>query len=401
MRQAIVLCLLVLIVRNEALIPPLCVTSTTNRPPENSDIIVTCGTNHMSLAIYLCPIYQALYNESLMAINGQFDTPECLGDSDWDSVPPILKFSVLLNTSSVSACGIDMQITDEVGTGQFSDFSNVQRASVFGNITSKDTTLGLITYRPQILYKFSCVYPLQYLLNNTEVAVSGVNIAINSNNGSFEFALLMKLYLDEAHAVNFFSPPEGTKIKTKIYVAVTATNLTDRFHVLLDRCFATPEPNPNSDHFHDLIVGCPKDKYTVMRTNGESQNASFFFETFRFKMHDDLSVSTFYLHCVTRLCEVGTCDSLKPNCSQTEKRRKREAQDEPTTATVTSTVIRVSRDTNGEPQTFSASYGASPESGYSSPVVALIVCLVILSIFFFAMSAYFMYYIRGGKLIVP
>lgn len=57
------------------------------------------------------------------------------------------------------------------GTGQFSDFSNVQYVNVSGALNSIDTSTGMITYSPQILYKFSCLYPMQYLLNNTEMAV--------------------------------------------------------------------------------------------------------------------------------------------------------------------------------------------------------------------------------------
>ncbi|MEQ2208862.1 hypothetical protein XENOCAPTIV_017767 [Xenoophorus captivus] len=58
-----------------------------------------------------------------------------------------------------------------VGTGQFSDFSNVQFVNISGSIMSVDPAAGMITYRPQILYMFSCKYPLQYLINNTQLSV--------------------------------------------------------------------------------------------------------------------------------------------------------------------------------------------------------------------------------------
>lgn len=38
-------------------------------------------------------------------------------------------------------------------------------------VTSMDPSSGTITYRPQIQYMFSCLYPMQYLLNNTELGV--------------------------------------------------------------------------------------------------------------------------------------------------------------------------------------------------------------------------------------
>ncbi|XP_034556623.1 zona pellucida-like domain-containing protein 1 isoform X2 [Notolabrus celidotus] len=400
MRLVILLCLLVLIVRTEAQIPDPCITSDTNRAPENSDIFVTCGSDHMDLAIYICPMYQALYNESLMALNSQYDTPECYGTADWTVDPPVLRFSFPLNTSAVSSCGNNMKITNELGTGAFADFSNVQFANISGIVTSRDPSLGMITYRPQILYKFSCLYPMQYLLNNTQLAVSGVNLAINDNNGSFISTLGMKLFEDENQQTPLSVPASGLNLKTKIYVSVKATNLTERFNVLLDRCYATTIPFPMSNRSYDLFVGCNRDEQTQVILNGVSQIASFSFEAFRFVEHRNLTVSTFYVHCVTRLCDVSSCVALKPDCSQSGKRRKREAEDVSDSTTVSSTAIRVGKISNGDAQTFSASYGTSPESGYSSPVVAVIVCIVILSILFVAMAAYFMFYIRRRKPII-
>lgn len=63
------------------------------------------------------------------------------------------------------------QTINQAGTGQFADFSNVQYVNISGVVNSVDPSSGMITYSPQVLYKFSCLYPMQYLLNNTELAV--------------------------------------------------------------------------------------------------------------------------------------------------------------------------------------------------------------------------------------
>uniref|UniRef100_UPI0037E92221 zona pellucida-like domain-containing protein 1 n=1 Tax=Semicossyphus pulcher TaxID=241346 RepID=UPI0037E92221 len=396
----LLLCQLVLILQTEAQIPDACITSTTNRPPENSDINVTCGTQYMHLSIYLCPIYQALYNESLMVLNHQLNTPECFGTADWAVDPPVLRFRFPLNTSAVAACNNDFKIISQVGSGVFSQFSNVQYVNISGNINSLDPSLGLITYRSQILYKFSCLYPMQYLLNNTEVAVSGVNLAIRDNNGSFVSTLSLELYEDQQYKQILTVPTTGLKLKTKIYVAVKATNLTDSFNVLLDRCYASTSPYPTLNTFYDLFVGCNRDAQTQVMVNGLYQYAHFSFEAFRFVEHKNLTISTFYLHCITRLCERSTCKTLLPDCSFDGKRRKREIDHVSGNATVSSMAIFVNRNINGDAQTFSASYGSSPESNYSSPVVAVIVCIVILAIIFVAMAAYFVFYIRRRKPIV-
>ncbi|XP_070762557.1 zona pellucida-like domain-containing protein 1 [Enoplosus armatus] len=394
---AILVCQLGLILRTEAQIPDACIVSDTNRPPENSDITVVCGTEHMDLSIYLCPVYQALYNETLMVLNNQFNTPECFGAADWSVDPPVLKFRFPINDSSVSSCNNNFQITSQVGSGDFSDFSNVQYVNISGTVTSIDPSAGMITYRPQILYKFSCLYPMQYLLNNTELGVSGVNLAIRDNNGSFISTLSMQLYKDEQYKEMLTIPQTGLNLKTKIYVAVKATNLTERFNVLLDRCYATTSPYPMLKTYYDLFVGCTRDAQTKVELNGESQKAHFSFEAFRFVEHKNQTISTFYLHCITRLCEVSSCSRLLPDCGS--GRRKREAEEVLANATVTSPAIVVGKQSSVEAQTFSASYDM-PSENYSSPVVAVIVCIVILAILLVAMAVYFALYIRRRKPII-
>uniref|UniRef100_A0A667XDU5 Si:dkey-4p15.5 n=1 Tax=Myripristis murdjan TaxID=586833 RepID=A0A667XDU5_9TELE len=272
----------------------------------NSDINVTCGTDHMQMTIYLCPVYHANYNESLMAMNGVFDKPECFGVPDWNADPPLLTFNFSITEQETEF--LFLQVTNEVGTGIFADFSNVQHVNISGTLNSLDPSAGTITYRPQVMYMFSCKYPMQYVVNNTELGV----LAIKDNNGTFISTLSMHLYGDSDYTEALFVPESGLNLKTKIFVAVKATNLTDKFHVLLDRCYATTLPFPTNSTYYDLFVGCTRDPQTVMEMNGEDQKAHFSFEAFRFVSHKNMTVSTFYLHCITRLCEVSRCATLKP-----------------------------------------------------------------------------------------
>ncbi|XP_038817679.1 zona pellucida-like domain-containing protein 1 [Salvelinus namaycush] len=258
----LLVCQLCLFLRSEAQTPStFCNMHSTFRPPVNSDITVTCGT----------------------------------------------------------------EITNEVGTGLFSDFSNVQFVNISGTINSLDTSASIVTYRRQIIYMFSCRYPLQYLVNSSKVTVSGVSLAVRDNDGSFVSTLSMWLYSDTDYTQQLIVPENGINLKTRIFVGVKATSLTERFHVLLDRCYATTSPVPNNSTYYDLFVGCTRDRKTRVELNGASQNAHFSFEAFRFIEHKNMTISTFYLHCVTRLCEVSSCSSLLPNCSGSS-RRKREAQ---------------------------------------------------------------------------
>lgn len=47
-----------------------------------------------------------------------------------------------------------------------------------------------------------------------------------------------------------------------------------------------------------------------MGVNGEEQTARFSFETFRFIQGMDETISTYYVHCATRLCVSSFCPTL-------------------------------------------------------------------------------------------
>ncbi|XP_014829671.1 PREDICTED: zona pellucida-like domain-containing protein 1 isoform X1 [Poecilia mexicana] len=366
-----------LFLQADAQIPVECLTSSTLRVPENTDINVTCGTQYMDLRIYICPIYNAQYNESLMVLNNQFKNPKCYGKADWTVNPPVLKFRFPINETSISDCGNNFQITSQVGTGEFADFSNVEFVNISGMVMSVDPSAGMITYRPQIHYIFSCKYPMQYLLNNTQLSVSGVNVAIRDNNGSFISTLSMELYQDARYQNLLTIPPTGLNLKTKIYVSVKATNLTEKFNLLLDRCYTTTGPYPMQTQYYDLFVGCTRDPQTKVEENGVSQKAHFSFEAFRFIEHKNLTVSTFYLHCVTRLCEKSTCSSLLPVCSG-QNRRRRAATDVPANATITSQQIRVGQESTDDEGTLASQTASSAESiasAFSSLLFSLLLAV--------------------------
>ncbi|XP_072303338.1 zona pellucida-like domain-containing protein 1 [Eucyclogobius newberryi] len=195
MKSIIFISLLSLITRTQAQsLPPECVESPTNRPPGTvADITVTCGTTFMDLSILLCPIYNANFNESLLILNNQL-REECKGTADFSVEPPVLRYSFPIDEQSVSACNNHIQITNHAGTGDFGEFSNIQFVTISGMVVTFDPTTGMITYRPQVTYMYSCRYPLQYVLNNTQMAVAGVNLVINENNGSFISSLKFSLY---------------------------------------------------------------------------------------------------------------------------------------------------------------------------------------------------------------
>lgn len=63
------------------------------------------------------------------------------------------------------------QIVDEAPdpTGPFSSFLNVQSVIITGYIDTPRAEQGLISYSTDLYYHFSCRYPLEYLINNTQI----------------------------------------------------------------------------------------------------------------------------------------------------------------------------------------------------------------------------------------
>ncbi|XP_077063541.1 zona pellucida-like domain-containing protein 1 [Siphateles boraxobius] len=289
------------------------------RRPEYTDIAVYCGTESINLAIQVCPVIYTGYNESLLILNQMAIDPLCRGTLDATATPPVVRFSFPLR--QLDACGSIFHTTSAPGTGIFSDFSNIQMVNISGVVRSFDPTLGTVTYNTELKYFYSCAYPLQYLVNNTQVDVSSSSIAVKDNNGSFISTLSMQLFKDGNYTAPLAIPSVGIELRTRIYVQVMAANLTSQYHVMLDRCYASLSPLPTNSTFFNLFVPCSKDLFTNVSENGNSQKARFSFPAFRFIEQQNQTISTYFLHCITRLCETSACAQFK-QC----RRRRRDIQ---------------------------------------------------------------------------
>ncbi|XP_077403423.1 zona pellucida-like domain-containing protein 1 isoform X2 [Vanacampus margaritifer] len=232
-----------------------CIGHSTFRRPANSDIEVFCGSQMVTLQILLCPIYFNGYNESLVSLNSKHSNEHCKGIVDWTADTPVIKFNFSITEEEISTCSNKLTVSQEVGTGLFSGFSTIQYINISGMVRSEDPITEAITYHQEVIYKFSCRYPLQYLVNNTQMSVSGVSLAVKDSNGSFISTLSMQLYPDNQYTSVLQIPPGGLQLKTRIFVEVKASNLTNRFNVLLDRCYATVSPFSVNTAYHDLFVG--------------------------------------------------------------------------------------------------------------------------------------------------
>uniref|UniRef100_A0A3B4T2B5 Si:ch211-103f14.3 n=1 Tax=Seriola dumerili TaxID=41447 RepID=A0A3B4T2B5_SERDU len=257
---------------------------------EHTDISVECGTSSISLAILICPVVYTGYNESLLILNHIFNKPECQGTLDESSNLPVVRFTFPINMTNAWI---------------FADFSNIQTVNISGVVHSHDPTTGIVTYNAELKYYYSCAYPLEYLINNTQLHLT---IHFCCQDVNFTTPLVI--------------PQLGLELRTNVYVQVQAANLTAQYHVLMDRCYASISPQPANSTFFNLFVSCSKDQMTTMHENGDSHHARFSFPAFRFVEQQNQTMSTYYLHCITRLCEISTCNDFK----QCNNRRRRDVR---------------------------------------------------------------------------
>ncbi|XP_051963565.1 zona pellucida-like domain-containing protein 1 [Xyrauchen texanus] len=289
-----------------------------SRFPGERDISVYCGVQTITLKINLCPVLYSGYTDADLALNGRHGDVQCRGFINNNTFPTAVLFSISLST--LEACGNSLVVSTAQGYNAYGNISMVQTGNISGYIDTPDPPT-VISYLPGLLYKFSCSYPLEYLLNNSQLASSSAAISVKDNNGTFLSTLSLVLHNDSTFSQLISIPMSGLSLKTRVFAAVKATNLDRRWNVLMDHCYATPSGNPNDEIRYDLFFGCYKDPQTTVFENGKSQVGRFAFEVFRFVKHKNQKMSTVFLHCVTKLCRADDCAMLMPICG---KRRRRD-----------------------------------------------------------------------------
>ncbi|XP_005804194.2 zona pellucida-like domain-containing protein 1 isoform X1 [Xiphophorus maculatus] len=306
--------------------PALCVYNCSKmyeRTPENSDLTIECSTTMITIEVNLCTALWAGFNASNLALNGNHNNTACLGSIDDSVEPPIIRYYLPVNNSVDNSCRQSVHIVDEIPdpSGPFSSFSSIQTVIISSYIDTPKTDSGIISYSTDLHYYFSCSYPLEYLINNTQIVASSVSVATTNNNGSFIDTLKMGVFNDTDYRYPLTVPSSGLELRTKVYVEVKAVNLTGNFHVLLDHCFATPSPyNMTQTDQYNFFTGCQVSTRTIITSNGLSNVARFNFEAFRFVQHRNQEKSTIYLHCILRLCEPTKCQELLNACNARRKR---------------------------------------------------------------------------------
>ncbi|XP_039618449.1 zona pellucida-like domain-containing protein 1 isoform X2 [Polypterus senegalus] len=355
-----------------------------SRLPVDNDLTVDCGPQYIKLTVNLCTAQYAGFDPNMLAMNGLHNVTLCQGTIDTSVSPPVIRYNFPVNDTIENICNNQVTVqSDGAGTGVFSFLSDTESVVIKGYIDTPKSSVGVVSYASDLYYMFTCRYPLEYLMNNTQVLVSSVALAVNTNNGTFISTLQMGLFSDTNFTTPLIVQQSGIPLQTKVYVQVSATNLTGSFNVLLDYCFATPSPFEETgvDRYNLFVGACNKNNRTNILQNGRSKMAQFSFDAFRFVQHRDRRISTIYVHCMTRLCEPQKCNMLLSGCSRRKRAVSAVEQTPGYSSTDQVTVSAGPIFTNDEVQEDQASSKPATQNEGSKEVQSAFVWLAVGSIF--------------------
>lgn len=88
-------------------------------------------------------------------------------------IPAVLRSINSINESLMSCncehSPVSLQVSTAYSTSSYKNMSLVQLGKVSGFIDTPDPS-DIISYQPSLLFQFSCSYPLQYLVNSSQLA---------------------------------------------------------------------------------------------------------------------------------------------------------------------------------------------------------------------------------------
>jgi hypothetical protein len=182
------------------------------------------------------------------------------------------------------------------------------------------------------VFQFRCIYEDKYIVSSGPISPTKRTLQFSSGEGEFEVSMEMyrgpSFSFMDKHADN-----PTVRLNDPVYVDVEFTSnlgFGDPGRELvtsIKTCYATDTPN-HADHqrYHNLISGMcvsPEDPSVEILENGNSDNARFKFNMFKWKG----VIAYIYLHCEVHLCNstVETCRNDQKMCHNRNQKRRRRA----------------------------------------------------------------------------
>ena len=216
-------------------------------------------------------------------------------------------------TTNMDGCGTSVTYTNTTAR-----YSNYIVPDIFWNPanSSNDTPHAIINrgtlHVEDTSLKFHCTYPLLSHDTIPAYAVKTSNFDIDGE-GRREIEFKIELYHDSNYTSQLKKHEYPLRVDTgeRVYVKAVVHGDNSQMAVWVDRCVATPNPDPKAVTRHNLIEnGCPDDKTIQYHDSPVTVEQRFSFESFRFNSAPSAVV---YLHCYIDVCRA---DNEESRCSK-------------------------------------------------------------------------------------
>uniref|UniRef100_A0AAV2JZX2 ZP domain-containing protein n=1 Tax=Knipowitschia caucasica TaxID=637954 RepID=A0AAV2JZX2_KNICA len=173
--------------------------------------------------------------------------------------------------------------------------------------TQNSSNFGIITRHEDAQVQLSC-HIEQPDTQSVGIRVKDSSVMMEMESGEWKYNLTMTVFMDEDHKKLLTSDME-IEVDQRLYLELAADGLDEKLlSLVLDSCWATPEPSPKSSLKYGIVGGgCPnpQDKSVTITNNGEGLSVDLSFSMFQFTSRS----GNVYLHCQATLCvnEEGPC----------------------------------------------------------------------------------------------
>lgn len=190
---------------------------------------------------------------------------------------------------------------------------------IYQNTIKTRNSANFITRHDDMHIDFSCLY-MQPDVKSLAISIKDSSVMQELVSGQWRYNLSMNAFTDAAltHAI---TPSTELRLDQRVFVELAIDGLDEKhLSLVIDSCWATPEPSVNSIQKYNLIEnGCPnpKDKTIDVVRNGLGVSSFFYFNIFQFTG----GAREAYLHCKTVLC-VKQEDSCTLKCDHSSRSRR-------------------------------------------------------------------------------
>lgn len=266
-------------------------------PPDDDEVIVTCGQNEMSISIPKS-VLNGLDVEHIRLTN------ESCGATENPA-----RDRYILETD-LTACG-----TTKSHIEDFVTYMNTVE-----EIPVEDDQI--ITRVREVEIPFTCAYSDTGVVSAVGLQVESKKIVF-SEKGLGEFVLEMNIFPDDSYERQYTKRdfPVTVPLRKILFVQVSVDTEDSRLAILAETCFATPDANPNKPGLKYVFIndGCSEDDTLERRQSNDKRRERFSLEAFKFLGNNPFV----YMHCKVKVCDADDPNSrCAQGCLRNSRRRR-------------------------------------------------------------------------------